>query len=208
MRNKRTNALPIELPAHATIHRGIGKTIGFLVLMAKGMADLEGRKLANLLSGLFKERAQDRTLDLILALDLLHHQLRVGNDTKPAMAVGHCKLEYGEQTGVFSEVVGLVPKEFRQFRNYGAVRGLNDRSEACWTGIAAGAAIAVGRDPAGIVAGGRRSRRKKAGSRRSDWHKSSLPCGRRLPFPRVQGLLLWNHFLTPESVHECKCFEP
>ena len=105
--------------------------------MAKGMGDLEGLHLRDLLLCLVVERAEDRALDLVFSLDLLDHQLGVGDDAEAGVVVGEGKVEGGEQAGVFGEVVGLDAEEFGELGEDVAGGVLDEGSEASGAGVAA-----------------------------------------------------------------------
>ena len=65
---------------HSSIHGFVGKAVGVFVLVSKGVGDLEGLELGDAVSRLLPEGFQVGGVDLVLALDLLDHQLGVGDD--------------------------------------------------------------------------------------------------------------------------------
>ena len=101
--------------------------------------------------GLLPEGLEVGGVDLVLALDLLDHQLGVGDDAEAGVAVVEGVLEAGEQAGVLGEVVGADAEELGELGEDVAV-GVGDLGAvAGGAGVAAGAAVAVGGDPAGVM---------------------------------------------------------
>jgi hypothetical protein len=131
----------------AAVHGLVGQAVGVLVFVAEGVDDLEGVELGDFLLRLLEEGPQAWALDLVLALDLLDHQLGVGDDAQAPVSVAEGKVERGEQAGVLGEVVGLDAEELGKFGEDVAVGVLDEGAEAGGAGIAAGAAVAVGGNP-------------------------------------------------------------
>ena len=140
---------------HAAVHGLVGEAVRVLVFVAQGVDDLEAVELGDFLLCLLEEGPEDGAFDLVLALDLLDHELGVGDDAETAVAVGEGEVEGGEQAGVLGEVVGLDAEEFREFGEDVAVGVLDEGAEAGGAGVAARAAVAVGGDPtaAGLLLG-------------------------------------------------------
>ena len=61
------------------------------------------------------QRLEVGGVDLVLALDLLDHQLGVGDDAEAGVMVVESVLEAGKEAGVFGEVVGAHAEEFAEF---------------------------------------------------------------------------------------------
>lgn len=80
--------------------------------MAKRVGDLEPLQSSDAPASFLPKWPKVRRVDLVLALDLLHHELGVGDDTQGEMTVVECPLETSEQAGVLGEVVGAVAQEF------------------------------------------------------------------------------------------------
>ena len=106
--------------------------------------------LGDAVFGLQPERSQVGGVDFVFALDLLDHELGVGDDAEARVVVVESVLEAGEEAGVFGEVVGAHAQEFAEFGEDLALFVLDDGSVACGAGVAAGSAVAVGVDPAGL----------------------------------------------------------
>jgi hypothetical protein len=134
--------------SHAAIHRLVRQPVSVLVLMAQRMADLKGFEPRDALSGLVIERLEAGTFDLIGALNLADHQFGVGDHAQARMALRQRKREDGEQAGVLGEVIGLDAQKLAQFGQDAALGVMNDGAKAGGAGIATGAAIAMGCDPA------------------------------------------------------------
>lgn len=64
----------------AAVHGLIGEAVGMLVLGAQGVLDDEGIEALDTAAGLGVEGDEVGTLDLEASLDLLDHQLGVGDD--------------------------------------------------------------------------------------------------------------------------------
>ncbi len=113
------------------------------------MGDLEGVELGDERTGLLPEREQVRGFDLVDALDLLDHELGVGDDAEVFVAVVEGVLEDAEEAGVFGEVVGAVAEEDGELGE--GVSGVvgEDGTVAGGAGVAARTAVAVGGDPGG-----------------------------------------------------------
>src|ERR1035437_10705436 len=139
--------------------------------MAQRVDYLEAVQLSDLLLCLIEEGPQDRALYLVLSLNLLHHQFRVGDDSKPPISVTERKVQRGQQPGVLREIVGLDAKELRQLSQHHAVRVLNQRAKTRRSRVAARPPVAVGGDP--WASGGQRGR-EEAGRGGSWGHGISL----------------------------------
>ena len=101
--------------AGAAVHGFVGEAVGVLVFVAEGVGDLEGFELGDAAAGFFPEGLEVGAVDLVLALDLLDHQLGVGDDAEAGVAVVEGPLEAAEEAGVLGEVVGAVAEEFGEF---------------------------------------------------------------------------------------------
>ena len=62
------------------------------------------------------QRPQPRALYLVLALDLLHHQLRVRHHPQPPVAVAERVVQRRQQPRILGEIVRLDPQKLRQAR--------------------------------------------------------------------------------------------
>ncbi len=155
----------LGISSHAAVHGLIGKLVGKLVSSTQGVLNLEVIQLADATLRFFPEGAQIGAVDLVSALHLTDHQLGVGDDAKAAVAVFQGPGKDGKQGGVFGEVVGAFAEVFAEAREDASVGILEDRSEACGAGIAAGTAVAVGDEERGsrVVGVGKR----RSGSVRS-----------------------------------------
>ncbi len=167
--------------AHATVHGLVGEAVGVFVFVAEGVGDLEGFQFGYAVFCLLPEGSQIRGVDLVLALDLLDHQLGVRDDAEAGVMVVEGVLETGEEAGVFGEVVGAHAEEFAEFGQDHALVVLDNGSVAGGTGVAAGSAVAVGVDPAGLSGrfgvGSRRGRgfgEEAGGSGGAASHRKSL----------------------------------
>ena len=118
------------------------------------MAHLEAFNPARELASLFEQGAQDGTGDLVLALHLLDHQLRVADDPQLLDAVLDSPAQNPQEPGIFGKVIGLDAQEFAQFGNGLALGVLNDGTIAGGAGVAPGTSIAVGGKPGGGRLGG------------------------------------------------------
>jgi hypothetical protein len=121
--------------------------------VAEGVGDLEGFQFGDAAARFLPEEFEIGGVDFVLALDLLDHQLGVGDDSEAGMVVVEGVLETGEQAGVFCVVVGADAEEFAKFCKDGALVVLDEGTEAGGTGIAAGSSVAVGVDPGGFGGG-------------------------------------------------------
>jgi hypothetical protein len=138
----------------SAVHGVVGELVGGLVFVAQGVGDLEAVELRDAAAGFLPERAEVGRVHLVLALDLLDHELGVGDDAEAAVVVVERPLEAAEQAGVFGVVVGAVAEELGQLGQDAAGFVLQERALAGGAGVAAGSAVAVGGDPAGLGAGG------------------------------------------------------
>ena len=132
----------------AAVHGLVGQAVGVLIFVAEGVDDLEGVELGDFLPGLLEEGPQAWAFDLVLALDLLDHQLGVGDDAEALRTVLDGPLQHRQKAGVFGVIIGLDAKELAE-AGYDATLGVfNDGAIAGGAGIAAGAAVAMGGEPA------------------------------------------------------------
>ncbi len=118
------------------------------------MGDLEGFEPGDAAARFLPEGLEVGGVDFVLALDLLDHQLGVGDDAEAGVVVVEGVLEAGEEAGVFGVVVGADAEEFAKFGQDGALVVLDEGSEAGRAGVAAGSSVAVGVDPGGAFAEG------------------------------------------------------
>ena len=179
---------------HSAVHGFVGEAVGVLVFVAKGVGDLEGFELGDAVSGLLPEGFQVGGVDLVFALNLLDHQLGVRDDAEAGVVVVEGVLQAAEEAGVFGVVVGADAEELGEFGEDHAFVVLDEGSVAGGTGVAAGAAVAVGVDPVLVRRGSggnfglEEARRGVAGR-----HGESLPDIHphlfRSPFPKWVGLL-------------------
>lgn len=179
---------------HATVHGFVGQAVGVLVFVAEGVGDFEAVEPGDAIFCFLPEGFEVGGVDFVFALDLLDHELGVGDDAEGAVAVIEGELKGGEETGVLGEVVGADAEELGELGEdvAGAVGDLG--TEAGWAGVSSGAAVAVGGDG---VSGGVREEGGGAGG-----HGVSLT-GRDRPratltFSPGSGLLSEIVFLTPE----------
>ncbi len=133
--------------------------------MAEGVGDFELVELGDAAFGFFPEGAQVGGVDLVLALDLLDHELGVGDDAEVGVVVVERPLEAAEEAGVLGVVVGAVAEELGELGEDVAGFVLQDGPVAGRAGVAAGAAVTMGGDPAGFGGGG------GAGSDDGIWEK-------------------------------------
>jgi hypothetical protein len=163
--------------AHSAVHGLVGQAVGVLVFVAKSMGDLEGFESGDAVSCLLPEGSQIGGVDFVLALNLLDHEFGVGDDAEAGVAVVERVLEAGEEAGVFGEVVGAHAEELAEFGQDRAVVVLDDGSVSGGTGVAAGSAVAVGVDPAGVFGVGSRRGRgfgEESGGGGAASHRKSL----------------------------------
>jgi len=132
---------------HATVHGFVGEAVGVLVFVAEGVRDLEGFESGDTVSGFLPERFEVRRVHLIFALDLLDHQLGVGDDAETGVVVVEGVLEAGEQAGVFGVIVGSDTEELAEFGDDHALIVLNEGSKTGRPGVSTGSAVAMGVDP-------------------------------------------------------------
>ena len=111
------------------------------------MRDLEAVELGDTAARLFPQGTEVGGVDLVLALDLVHHQLGVGDDAEVLVAVGQGPGEAAEETGVLGEVVGAMAEKLGEFGELVACGVGEDGSEAGRARVAASSAVAVGGDP-------------------------------------------------------------
>jgi hypothetical protein len=93
------------------VHGVVCKLIGGFVLVAQGVADFEAIKLCDAAPRLFPKRTQIGRINLVFALDLLHHEFRVGDHAQAAVAMVERPLQAAEQAGVFGVVVRAIAKK-------------------------------------------------------------------------------------------------
>jgi len=141
------------LAVGTAVHGVVSQLIGCLVLMAESMADFEAIQLCDAATRLFPEGAQIGRIYLVFALNLLHHEFGIGNYPQAAVAMVEHPLQTAEQTGIFSVVIGAIAEKLGQFCEDDASLILEQGSIAGRPGIAAGSAITVGDDPAGLAGG-------------------------------------------------------
>ena len=94
------------------------------------MGDLEGFEFGDAAFGFFPEGFEVGGVDLVLALDLLDHELGVGDDAEAGVVVVEGVLEAAEEAGVFGVVVGAKSKELTEFGEDGAGVVLDEGSVA------------------------------------------------------------------------------
>ena len=135
--------VPIGCAAHGLVHGQIRQPVGALILLPQDVLDLEFFELGDAAFGLVVKRTQLRAIDTVLSLDLLDHQLGVGDDLEMGMAVGDREVEGGEQAGIFGEIVGLLAQVFAQLAEGFAVRPLDEDAKTRRSGIAPGSAVAI-----------------------------------------------------------------
>src|SRR6266702_4600246 len=90
---------------HSPVHGLVRQAVGVLILVAQGMHDLEFLQLRDLLLRLLVQRPQPRALHLVLALDLLDHQLRVGDDPQPLVAMFKRKIERRQKPRILRKFI-------------------------------------------------------------------------------------------------------
>ena len=100
---------------HASVHGLVGEGVGGFVFVAEGVGDFEGFESGDAVFGLLPEGFEVGGVDLVLALDLLDHELGVGDDAEAGVVVVEGVLEAGEEAGVFGVVVGAMAEEFGEF---------------------------------------------------------------------------------------------
>ena len=133
------------------------------------MGDFELVELGDAAFGFFPEGTEVRGVDLVLALDLLDHELGVGDDAEVGVVVVERPLEAAEEAGVLGVVVGAVAEELGELGEDVARLVLQDGPVAGRAGVAAGAAVTVGGDPAGFGGGG--GARGDDGIWEKRWHR-------------------------------------
>ena len=138
---------------HAAVHGFVGEAVGFFVLVAEGVGDLEGFESGDAVPGLLPEGFEVGGVDLVLALDLLDHELGVGDDAEAGVVVVEGVLEAAEEAGVFGVIIGAHAEELAQFGEDHALVVLDEGPVAGWAGVSAGAAVAVGVDPDSFLGG-------------------------------------------------------
>ena len=136
---------------HAAIHGLVGETVGGLVFVAKGVGDLEALEAGDAIFCFLPEGFKVGRVDFVLALDLLDHELGVGDDAETRVAVIEGVLEAGEEAGVLGDVVGADSEELGELGEDGAGAVGDLGAEAGGAGIAAGAAVTVSGDPGGAA---------------------------------------------------------
>ncbi len=139
---------------HAAVHGFVGQAVGVFVLVAQSVADLEAFEFGDAVSRFLPEGSEVGGVDLVLALDLLDHQLGVADDAEAGVVVVEGVLEAGEEAGVLGVVVGADAEELAELGEDVAVGVLNEGSEAGGAGVAAGSSVAVGADPVFGIFGG------------------------------------------------------
>ena len=130
-------------PAHSAVHGHIGQPVGMAVLLPQNMLDLEVVKPRNTALGLLVQGTEFGAVHAILPLDLLDHQLRVGDDPQTPVPVGDGKLQRCQQGGVLGEVIGARAHKLAQFGQDFSCRVLDIDAEAGRTRVAARPAVAV-----------------------------------------------------------------
>ena len=136
--------------AGAAIHGIVGEAVGVLVFVAEGVGDFEAVELGDAAAGFFPEGFEVCGVDLELALNLLDHEERIGDDAEAGLVVVEGPLEAGEEAGVLGEVVGAVAEEFGELGEDLTGLVVDYGAEAGGAGVTAGSAVAVGDDPAGL----------------------------------------------------------
>ena len=128
--------------SQALVHRLVGQPVGFFVFVAENVLDLEKVQSGDAPLGFFVERTQVGAFDLVLAFDLFHHQLRIGDDFQPGVLIPQCEFECGEQSGIFSEVISSYTQKLAQFGDFCALFVLDIDAEASRAGISTRSSIA------------------------------------------------------------------
>ena len=114
------------------------------VLLSQDMLDLKVVELRDAVASLLVERAELRAVYPILALHLLDHEFRVGDDAQTPVPIDNGKVERGKKRGIFGKIIGVYPQIFAQFGQDPPCRVLDIHAEAGWARVAARPAIAVG----------------------------------------------------------------
>ena len=131
----------------AAIHRIVGEAIGVLVLVAKSVANLEALQLRDALTRLFPQWKQIGRFDFELALNLIDHEQRVGDDAQAGMMIFERPVQAGEQAGVLGDVVAAHAEELGELGEDVALLVVQDGAVAGGARVAARATVAVRCDP-------------------------------------------------------------
>jgi hypothetical protein len=80
------------------------------VLLPQNMLDLEVVQLRNTALGLLVEGAEFGAVHAILALDLLDHQFRVGDDPQTLVALGNGKFQRRQKAEYSAKLLVCAPR--------------------------------------------------------------------------------------------------
>ncbi len=131
-------------PAHTAVHGQICQPVRMAVLLPQNMLDLKVVKLRDAAPRLLVERAKFGAVHAILALHLLDHEFRVGDDPQAPVSVGDGKLERSKKRGVLGKVIGVRAQVLAQFGQDFSGRVLDVYAEAGRTRVTARPTVAVG----------------------------------------------------------------
>jgi len=144
-----------RLLAHAAVHGFIGQAIGVFVFVTKSVRNLKPAQKGDAALGLIVEGTQIGRFDLVLALDLLDHQLGIGDHPQVRMALVERPLQAGQQAGILGDIVGFGAQKAGKLSQFIAFGVCHYGAKAGWAGVAACATIAMRGNP-GDWLGGRR----------------------------------------------------
>ena len=116
------------------------------VLFPQNMLDLEVIEVRDAATRLLVERAKFRAVYPVLALHLLDHEFRVGDDPQTPMTLGDGKFQRREERGILGKVIGLLAQVLTQFGQNLASRILDVDAETGRARIAARPTIAISDD--------------------------------------------------------------
>src|SRR5712691_481289 len=115
--------------ARAFVHRFVCQAVGFLVVLAEGMADGEPVQLVDQFFGTRVQILQREILDLVNAFNLSHQQFGVADQLEGFGAMLQRVFEGGDQALILREVVGLVAEIFAERGDPAAGRSEEHTSE-------------------------------------------------------------------------------
>lgn len=107
------------------------------------MRNRETFQLPNAATRLVVQRSQVGTLHLVLALDLLHHQLGIAHHAQLGMTMFQRPRQHPEQPRIFRIVVRADAQKFRQLRQLLSIFRCHHRTIPGRPRVPAGTAIAM-----------------------------------------------------------------
>ncbi len=134
--------------SHPPVHSFIRESVGLLVFAAEHMLHLEPGELSDASLGFLMQRLEVGAFNAVLAFDLLHHELGIGDDPESFSVVVERPGKGCEQASIFRDIVRFYAEKLGKFGKGRACFILDKNAVAGGAWITARAAVAKSRDTA------------------------------------------------------------